>query len=196
MNIKKNVGLGVVFGLLILATGCGKKVERIGLDEPRDLSGRWNDTDSRLVSEAMIEDCLARPWINQHREEHAESPTVIVGTVLNRTDEHVVSQTFTKDLERAFINSGMVQVVAASDQREEVRQERSDMQEHASDETLKEFMREEGADFMLTGVINSIRDQEGREEVIFYQVNLELINIETNRKVWIGDKQIRKYIRS
>ena len=39
-------------------TGCSStpKVERIGVDEVRDLSGRWNDTDSRLVAEQMVGD--------------------------------------------------------------------------------------------------------------------------------------------
>ncbi|MGM0441877.1 MAG: penicillin-binding protein activator LpoB [Elusimicrobiota bacterium] len=194
--MKKSMALLMTLGLFILVTGCGKKVERIGMDEQRDLSGKWNDTDSRMVSETMIEDCLSRPWLEQYREKEGEQPTVIVGAVLNRTDEHVVSQTFTKDLERAFINSGQVQVVASADERKEIRQEREEMQEHASEETLKEFMQEKGADFMLKGTINSIRDKEGGEEVIFYQINLELVNTETNQKVWIGDKKIRKYIKS
>jgi len=30
--------------------------------------------------------------------------------------------------------------------------------------------------------------------VVFYQTNLELINVETNEKVWIGSEKIKKYI--
>ena len=32
------------------------------------------------------------------------------------------------------------------------------------------------------------------KKVVFYKVNLELINIETSEKVWIGDKEIKKVI--
>jgi len=191
--MRKITGL-VLAGLLITAAGCGKKVERIDVEKQVDLSGKWNDTDSQLVSKEMMEDCLARPWINQYMEKNSEKPTVIVGAVVNKTDEHIISETFTKDLERALINSGRVQVVASRQEREEVREEREAMQEHASEESVKEFMKEEAADFMLKGVINSIRDKEKKKSVIFYQVNLELIDTETNQKAWIGDKKIKKYI--
>lgn len=70
------------------------------------------------------------------------------------------------------------------------------MAEWASEETAREMTAEEAADFMLIGTVNSIRDREGRREVIYYQVNLELVDTETNRKAWIGDKRIRKYIRN
>ena len=30
--------------------------------------------------------------------------------------------------------------------------------------------------------------------MVFYKINLELTNIETNEKVWIGDKQIKKVV--
>jgi hypothetical protein len=44
-----------------LILGCaGPKVKRTEVDETIDLSGRWNDTDSRLVAEEMIQDCLSR----------------------------------------------------------------------------------------------------------------------------------------
>ena len=32
------------------------------------------------------------------------------------------------------------------------------------------------------------------KRVVFYQTDLELINIETMEKVWIGDKKIKKYV--
>lgn len=180
---------------VLLVAGCGKKVKRIDVEKQIDLSGKWNDTDSRLVSEEMISDCLSRPWVSQHHEKAGKKPTVIVGTVVNKTDEHIISETFTKDLERAFINSGRVQVVASSDERKEVREERTDMQEFSSEESVKEFKKEEAADFMLKGVINSIRDRIKKKSIIYYQIDLELINTETNQKVWIGDKKIKKYIK-
>ena len=53
---------------------------------------------------------------------------------------------------------------------------------------------EQAADLMLLGSINTIVDQEGKKAVIFYQIDLELIELETNSKKWIGDKKIKKYI--
>ena len=181
---------------LAAGMGCsgGKQVTRIDPDEQVDLSGRWNDTDSRLVSETMISDCMSRPWKARHIDKHGERPTIIVGQIRNKSTEHIAVGTFVGDIERAFINSGDAEVVASAEEREEIRGERADQQQYASEESVKQWGREHGADYMLSGVINSIEDQEGGEMVVFYQVDLNLIDLESNSKVWQGQKKIKKYI--
>lgn len=180
-----------------LAAGCGSKkvVTRIDPSETTDLSGRWNDTDSRLVSEEMIVDCLGKPWIERHREERGgRTPAILVGLVRNKSTEHIAVDTFIGDIERALVNSGRVTVVAGGEVREELREEREEQEEYASSETAKRFGREKGADFMMTGVISSIEDSEGGDRVIFYQVDLTLSDVESGAKNWIGQKKIKKYI--
>ncbi|MGA1868463.1 MAG: penicillin-binding protein activator LpoB [bacterium] len=181
---------------LFLAIGCATSVKRIDTTETVDLSGRWNDTDSRLVSEEMIGDSLQRPWLNNFKKGHGGTlPVVIVGTIKNRSHEHINVQTFVKDLERALINSGEVDFVAAKEEREEIRDERKDQAIHSSEDTAKSAGEEIGADFMLKGTISTIQDKIGGKAVMFYQVNLELIDVETNRKAWIGEKKIKKFIK-
>ena len=191
------VSLVVMLALSVLVLGCAssKKVQRVDVNTAIDLSGRWNDTDSRLVSEAMIADCLNHPWVTQYMtSSKGKIPTVIVGSMRNRSSEHIAVRTFVNDIERAFINSGKVNVVASAEERGELRAEKEDQRISASPETIKEMGRELGADFMMTGEINTIVDQEGGEKVIFYQVDLTLTNIETNVKVWLGQHKIKKYI--
>lgn len=182
--------------LLVVATGCGggPKVQRIPEDAVLDLSGRWNDTDSQLVSEEMIQDCLNRPWVTQHVERARRNPIVIVGIVRNESEEHIAINTFIGDIERALINSARVEMVASAEERQQVRDERDDQQRNASDETMKRWGQEHGADYLMGGVISSITDAAKGETVIFYQVDLNLIHIETNQKVWQGQKKIKKYI--
>jgi uncharacterized protein (TIGR02722 family) len=186
----------LVAGIVAMFLGCSqsKTVSRVEPDTTIDLSGDWNDTDSRLVAEEMIKDVLSKPWLGQYTGSQNKNPNVIVGTVKNRTTEHIATVTFIKDLERELINSGRVNFVANKEERTEVREERADQQENASAETMKKFQQETGADFMVRGDISSIVDQDGGEKVKFYQVNLELVNIETNQKVWIGDKKIKKVV--
>jgi penicillin-binding protein activator len=185
----------MVLGLLILS-GCGasKTVSRVDPDEQIDLSGEWNDTDSRLVADTMIKDVMVGGWLANFKGEKSRTPVVIVGTVRNRTTEHIATTAFIKNLERELINSGRVDFVANKEERQEVRDERQDQQEFSSAETLKKFQQETGADFMLRGDITSIIDAEGGQQVKYYQVNLELVNIETNKKAWMGEKKIKKLV--
>lgn len=184
-------------GLLVLqaCSSTNRSVERVSPDQQIDLSGRWNDSDSKLTAEAMIQQVLNEMWIeNFNRENGSKKPVVIVGMVENKSHEHINSETFIKDLERAFIKSGRVRLVQAGEKREEIRRERATQQEFSSKETMKSWGLEIGADFMLQGTINSIIDQYKKEKVVFYQIDLELTNIETNEIVWIGDKKIKKLI--
>ena len=184
----------LILCLVSVFAGCGTKVTRMDVEESKDLSGRWNDTDSRLVAEEMVEDSLERPWLNQFNMKEGKAPDVIVGTIANRSTEHISTETFIKDLERSLLNSGKVNFVASSGERKQVREEREDQAVNATAESANARRQEAGADFMLIGSINSIIDREKKRQVIFYQVDLELINLANNRKVWIGNKKIKKFV--
>jgi len=188
----------MVFAGLIAAgavIGCSSiNVKRAEIDKTVDLSGRWNDSDARLVSEEMIKDCLSRPWLNEFNIKKGKSPLVIVGTVMNRSEEHIDSRVFTSNLEKELLNSGKVKFAAMKDARQELRGEKADQQEFASQETVKPQRQESGADFMAQGTINSIKDEINGKYVIFYQVNLEMVDLTTNEKVWIGQKEIKKVV--
>ncbi len=196
MNHKlRNMALAITGILPVLAACASTQVRRVDVDAVKDLSGRWNDSDSRLTAEEMIADCLARPWLEKARSAKGDSPTVIVGTVRNQSHEHINTETFVEDLQRALINSGRVEFVASKGERGEVRDERLDQDSNASEETRKEHGRESGADFMLSGAINTILDKEGGHSIMLYQVNLKLLNMKTNQIAWNGAKKIKKEIK-
>lgn len=184
-----------VLGLVALSGCGGKKVTRLDTDTTIDLSGKWNDADSRMVSEQVIGDMLASPWLTRFAAQNGtERPTVIVGLVKNRSDEHIATETFTKDIERACVNRGTVRIVASSEERQGLRDERDDQADFSRPDTVKQFGMEYGADYMLMGTINKISDREDDEEVVFYQVDLQLTDIESNEVVWIGGAKHKKYI--
>ena len=172
-------GLAVILALGLGA--CATKVERVETKQVIDLSGQWNDTDSRLVSEEMMKEVLAKPWVDNYYRRYNKPPAVIVGEVRNLSHEHLNVNAFLNDVEIALINSGKVKVVASRVEREEIREERADQDIHASEETRKAMGKELGADFMLKGTINSIVDEENKQAVKFY-------------KVWVGQKKIKKFV--
>jgi penicillin-binding protein activator len=184
-----------ICGILALALlGCAGSVKRISTDEVVDLSGRWNSTDSQLTAEAMIKDVLSRPWLTKFLKEKGKNPTVIVGTIKNLTDEHIAIDTFQKDMERELTNSGAVEFVAGKSARDEVRAEREDQQTNTADETRKQMFQEQGADYMLQGTLSKITDAAGSKATFYYQVDLELVDMQRNVKVWLGNKKIEKLI--
>jgi uncharacterized protein (TIGR02722 family) len=191
---RKNLLLPLLLVSFVL-TGCGgHTVKRVDSDSVTDLSGNWNDTDSRLVAQEMIQDVLSRSWLTKFNRKNGKAPTVIVGTVRNLSHEHINTRTFIADMERELINSGEVEFVASASERDEVRGEVKDQDLNATEETRKAMGNEMGADYMLKGSINSIVDAISGEQVRFYQIDLTLIELGTNRKVWAGQKKIKKSI--
>lgn len=188
----------------VLAASCSNKhVSRIEPDTVTDLSGSWNDTDSRLVANALIEQSLTGPWLSRFNNAYGgEPPTVIVGAFRNRSTEHIPVSTFINDLEFAYINSGAVMVVASDVERDQVRAERADQQEFARADSRAQLGQELGANYILQGEINSIADEEEterfgakrKERIVFYQVDAQLVDLESNGVVWAGQHKIKKYI--
>ena len=171
------------------------RVARIDPASVTDLSGRWNDADSRLVAQALASQALEAPWLQRASDQRGgQAPSLIVGRFGNRTLEHIPVGTFVKDVERALVGTGAVTLVASADERGELRAERADQQQFAAAGTRARPASETGARYVLQGEVQAIEDAEGRERVVYYQVDAALVDLESNAKVWVGQHRIKKYV--
>ncbi len=196
MTLKRYSSLVMAMSVVLVLGGCGHetKVTRVDAGIVTDLSGRWNDTDSRMVAEAMVKDALQYPWLGNFSSTNKRQPVVVVGTVLNASHEHISVQTFISDLERELTNSQKVTFVAGKGERDEVRTERKEQAIYAREDTQKAPGKEIGADFMMKGSIATILDEADGTKAVFYQVDLQMIDLENNAKVWYGQKKIKKVV--
>ncbi len=195
-DLRRIVLVAISLCLVLLLPACGKekRVTRVDPTVVTDFSGRWNDTDSKMVAETMIQEMVQRPWLENFSSQKGRQPVVIVGTILNKSHEHIDVGTFVTDLEREMTNSQKVLFVASQGERKEIREERKEQAVHAREDTQKRPGQELGADFMMKGYISTIVDEADGAKSIFYQVDLDLINLESNVKSWYGQKKIKKVI--
>ena len=188
------------FGLVMLAllslAGCAQetRITRVDSGVVTDLSGRWNDTDSRMVAESMVKEALEYPWLNDFASSKRRQPVVVVGTIQNSSHEHINVNTFVTDLERELTNSQKVTFVAGKGDREELRTERKEQATYAREDTQKAPGKEIGADYMMKGTIATILDEADGTKAVFYQVDLQMVDLESNAKVWYGQKKIKKVV--
>lgn len=185
----------LAMSLIIWSCGpTGPTIRRGGLDEEAEAGDRWTDKDSRKVAAEMVKDMLSRPWLDRWAETSKRVPRLVVGRVVNRAHYHIKTDMITKDMERDLINSGEVSFVASDDQKSQLLIEKLRQADSASLESQKAIGRELGADFILTGKIDSDIQRAGRKAVTYYQTDLELLNIETGVKVWMGQSKIKKVV--
>jgi|TARA_B110000881_G_C18595137_1_gene530714 penicillin-binding protein activator len=183
----------IFMSLFILSACQSTKVSRVDSDVEMALTDKWNDKDSQLVAKAMIEDMMSFPWIDKHLKKEGTNPVIIINRVRNKSHEHIAVDTFLNDLKRSILRSGRADFVANSELRQDIRAERADQELNASVDSQNEMGEELGADYALSGSINSMVDQLDGKRVTAYQVDLQLIDMTTNREVWNGQKKIKKY---
>jgi hypothetical protein len=183
---------------LLIAASCSSrpKVTRLDAGTQIELSGYWNDTDVRIVCDALINDCLNSPRVAQAiaAKGHAR-PVVLVGIFRNESSEHIDTEIISSTMETVIFNSGLLDFVAGGGTRLELRAERLDQQTNASEATRTALINETGADFLLTGTVRSIVDRAANYTVRSYFVFAELTDIETNMRLWMAENSdIKKQI--
>jgi len=191
----------LIFVSAFSACSSNPVVKRVDPGRQIDLSGYWNDTDVRIVCEALIKDCLNSPGVAQAIRAKAgnlpggKKPVVLVGRFRNESDEHIDTAIISNTMEVTIFNSGKLDFVAGGSTRDEIRAERQDQQINASEATASALSKETGADFLLTGTVRTIIDRAGNTTVRTYFVNTEMSDIETNQRMWMGqNSDIKKVI--
>jgi hypothetical protein len=194
--------LFIVLAALLAFSSCasGPKVSMADPNARTDRSGRWSDADSRQVSATLIEKCLDSPgldeYIERYRARHnGDRPSIVIQRFTFDASEHINTDIISSIMEEAIVNSGKLKFVAGGELRENIRSERQDQQSYASEDTAAALGNETGAALVLTGNINAQVDRAGGTQDRSYFVSAELVDIETNTKIWIGsDNSIKKTI--
>lgn len=183
------------FILIVIVSACAQTVSRVDPGQQIDLSGRWNDSDSRQVAEKMISELLNSPRYQEYAKELGKRPTIIVGLIRNRTSEHIDANNYIKKFEVAIFNSNVADLVESDSFRDKLREERAQQQDFADPATMAQWGKEVGANLMLFGEMTSETDVLNKQRVVNYITTLFLTDMETNKRVWYGQHEIKKYIR-
>ena len=174
----------------------GCQTDRTRRSDPNsdiNLVRRFNDADMKLIARSMTTDALSRPWLEQAIAKLGRKPIIAVGEIRNGTDQVVATQFMTTKFEEELINSGRVDFIAERNIRETLRLERSDT-EFTDPAFIKKMKAEMAVDYILSG--NIVMDREmsksGGDDFVAYQVDMQLLDIETLRKVWLKTENVKK----
>jgi penicillin-binding protein activator len=183
-----------IFVFIILASCQTRSVSRIDPNKEIDLSGRWNDVDSRKVADQMIFELFESETFKSYSKALNRKPVVVIGTIKNKTSEHIDADNFIKKFEVVIHNSNVADVVESDEFRDKLRVERASQQDYA--EVSKQFGKELGADVMLFGEMTSEVDTYNKRRVVNYITTLYLTDIETSKRIWYGQNEIKKFVKN
>jgi uncharacterized protein (TIGR02722 family) len=181
----------------IISISCQPRtVTRVDPDTQIDLSGRWNDTDSRMVAEKMINDLFVSERFKEYAGQRNKKPVIVVGMIRNKTSEHIDAANYIKKFEMAIYNQNAADLVESDEFRDQLRKERAEQQDFADPATVAQWGKETGADLMLFGEMTSETDTHNNRRVVNYITTLFLTNVETNKRVWYGQHEIKKLVKN
>lgn len=187
----------LTIALLLALISCQtRSVTRIDPAKEIDLSGRWNDVDSRKVADQMIFELFDSESFKSYAKSKSRKPVIVVGQIRNKTSEHIDADNFIKKFEMVIHNSNVADVVESGPFRDQVRVERSEQQDYADPATAKRWGMETGADVMLFGDMTSEVDTYNNKRVVNYITTLYLTDLETNKRIWYGQNEIKKYVKN
>jgi len=186
----------LTFLLIITLVSCSRNVTRIDPSTQIDLSGRWNDTDSRTVADQMIHDLFKSDSFKKYADALGRKPVIVISSIKNKTSEHIDAGNYIKKFEIVIHNSGIADLVESEEFRDKVRQERAEQQDFADPATAARWGKELGADVILFGEMNSETDAYQKKRVVNYITTLYLTDIETNRRIWYGQHEIKKFVKN
>ncbi|HCW07644.1 MAG TPA: penicillin-binding protein activator LpoB [Cytophagales bacterium] len=174
--MKIKFGISILFAALLLF-GCARSVSRVDPNKNIDLSGRWNDSDSRLVSQKMIDGLLSSDKFKEYSKAINKKPSIIVGLIRNKTSEHIDADNYVKKIELAIYNSGFADLVESDSFRDKLREERAEQQDFSSSTSASKWGKEQGANLMLFGEMTSETDVYNNKKVVNYITTLFLTDI-------------------
>jgi len=188
-------GITLITGLSI-ASCTSTKAEYTDPDKAEILDDRWSETDLKKTASFLVDQVLARPWLQEYKGKHGgKAPVVLVDQIENRTEEVIDSKALTDYVQDELINSRKVRFVSDVSVRKRILDELKYQNSGAvAEASAKKTGKQTGADFILEGSIASSNHSKdgGGEKTVFYMTTMRLTNIETGEIEWTGKKEIKK----
>jgi len=173
------------------------RVETLNID--------YGSTDLQTLAAGMVDSMIASPNLN-----YLENPgkgddkriIMYVGSVENRTSEHIDTQGITDKIQTALLKSGKFRFVAEKAGQAEIEEQVRFQQEtgRVREDMMRAFGKQLGADMIMYGTLRSIEKKKGssiesagaRKEDVYYQFVLKAVNIDTAEVIWQDEKELRK----
>ncbi len=157
-----------------------KSVKRGG-DE--NLTPYLNESDCRAICKDMVGQIIQNPRIAKFEDKTGRPPVVTIGKIKDETGEFFDTQIIANSLKTAVLNSGVLEFMANSDIRTQMRDEVISQQDHSSEDLALDLDEEDAADYMLTGSVKLMVQNNGKKQERTYIVNIEVTDLKTHRTI-------------
>ncbi len=190
--MKKRSGLFLLIIIVIFAAGCGTTIRHEIKDEETIIGSDWSAKDLKDVSDYMAASIKKSSFIASPQYTSEKPRWMLARDMKNQTDEHVNTRIIMEKIRTRLINEGVAAFIddqAVDDILNQMKLQQSGLFDN---KTVAQIGRLVEAKLILRGTISSIRKKTDRKDIIFYNITLQLVTIQTGEIVWTDEKEIQR----
>jgi uncharacterized protein (TIGR02722 family) len=179
---------------LLLVVGCGKSTKEIDLSTDKAEDADFSSADYFRITDTMMNSLRANGFLHQYAAMHGGEKAVMLlaKSLINKTDEHIDTRLILEKIRTAMIKEQMSQFVddqAFDMALEQLNLQASDLYDNSKAAKLGRFV---GAKYVLRGTIMNLRKKEGREDINYMNVTLDIFEVETLLIKWTDEVDIKR----
>lgn len=182
-----------VLCLLFLAA-CGGTTKEIDIATDTAENADFSSADLATITDGMMNSLQANGFFQMYKAENAgQKPVMLLAKELkNATDEHINTRLVLEKIRTRTINEGLAQFVddqAFDTALEQLNLQASDLYDNAKAAKIGKFV---GAKYVLRGTISNIRKIEGRKDINYMNVTLDIFEVETLLIKWTDEVEFKR----
>jgi uncharacterized protein (TIGR02722 family) len=179
----------------LLFCGCGgQTTKEIDIATDTAESSDFASADLQRITDGMMNSILATGFLQQYAAARSgEKPVMLLAKeLLNKTDEHINTRLILEKIRTRMVNEGLAQFVddqAFDMALEQLNLQASDLYDPAKAAQIGNFV---GAKYVLRGTISNIRRVEGRENINYMNVTMDIFEVETLLIKWTDEVEFKR----
>lgn len=190
--MKTKISLLLLIIFITFLSACGPTIQYNIKDEETVTGSDWSAKDLKDVSDYMAASIKQSAFIGSPQYARDNPRWMLARYMKNETDEHVNTRTIMEKIRTRLINAGIARFIddqAVEDILEQLKLQQSGLFDN---NTVAQVGKLVGAKQILRGTISSIRKKTERKDIIYYNITLQLVNIQTGEIIWTDEKEIQR----
>jgi hypothetical protein len=185
----------VILLMLLLVAGCGgRTTKEIDIATDNAETSDFASADLQRITAGMMNSIAANGFFQQYAAATAgQKPVMLLAKeLLNKTDEHINTRLILEKIRTRMINEGLAQFVddqAFDMALEQLNLQASDLYDNSKAAEIGRFV---GAKYVLRGTISNIRRVEGRENINYVNVTMNIFEVETLLIKWTDEVEFKR----
>lgn len=181
-----------IFIGIFLISGCASPVVKYkDANSPQLVSADFSSSDLQQIVKSMVDSMLISSAVSPATVGH--TPVILVDQIKNKSMQHIDTESITDSIRSQLIQSGRFRFIDRLTDEAAIKEINTQKESKLIDQLKTVSIgKQYGAEYLLTGSVAEITQNNNRVEDVYFKITLNLKNLTTGLLDWSSEKEIRK----